>query len=175
MKSISKKTSPIVLIALLIGALLISFNSMSQVPQLSEQEKEPIKEEISALVGTIIEGANQQNIEAFMQSFAKSEDFLQVKTNGSFVGYNGMEYEVNEFFKGVKSLKYVKHDEGFRFITNTHVLYTWVGHYEAIGIEGRAWEVKDFVGTFLLAKINNEWKATYLHLSASKPILEESN
>ena len=170
MKPISKKILPIVLIG-----LLISFNGTSQVSQLSEQEKEPIKKEISTLVGVSIEAANQQNIEAFMKLFEKSEDFLQVKTNGSYVGYNGMEYEVNEFFKSVKSLTFVKHDEGFRFITNTDVLYTWVGHVEGVGIKGRAWEVKDWVGTFLITKINNEWKATYLQLYASKINVEESN
>lgn len=169
MKSVSKKSLPIVLIA-----LVISFNSLSQIPLLSEQEKESAKEEIYALVATGIEALNQQNIEAYMQSYAKSEDFLNVKANGSFVGYNGMEYELNEFFKSVKSLKFVKHDEGFRFITITHVLYTWVGHYEAVGIKGRAWEV-NIVSTSLISKMNDEWKVTYEHTSASKPIFEEPN
>ena len=71
MKTVSKKPLPIVLIA-----LFISFNSLSQVPQLSEQEKESVKEEISALVATRLEALNQQNIEAFMQCHAKFEDFL---------------------------------------------------------------------------------------------------
>lgn len=170
MNWVCKKSAFIVLLG-----LFFSFNGMCQVPQLSDQEKESIEKEISVLVATSIDDVNQRKVETFMKPYEKSDDFLYVKANGSFVGYDGLEYEVDEFFKGLKSLKFVKHDEGIRIITNTIVLYTWVGHYEAINNEGRSWVVKNYVATSLMTKIDNEWKVTYEHTSASRPIFEESN
>ena len=171
MNTIFHKTSLVVLI----GTLFIMFLSVpsckNENSELTSQEKESIKKEISNRIDEIIIGAGQLNIEMAMKPYSNSKDFLVVNPDGTYLDYNGMKEMNTESFKQMSSLKFSTENENFRFLTINKVLYTWYGQNEFELKTGEKMKIDSYVGTMLFEKSNNEWKITYAHESASAPEL----
>ena len=88
MKRIQKKASVIVLIGAFFLSTLALFSCKNERPELTSEEKETAKKEISAQIGKIIEGAGQFNIEMAISPYSNSPDFLIVNANRTFFEYS---------------------------------------------------------------------------------------
>lgn len=172
MNRIKQKKSIIVLAGTLIFTFLTLFSCKKESFELTSEEKETAKIEISSQVEKIVAGAGQLNIEMAMGPYSNSTDFLVINPDGTFLNYNGMKEVNTESFKQLNSMEFSTKNEEFRFLTKNKVLLTWYGKNKFELKSGEKMKIDSYVGTMLFEKINNEWKIVYAHESSSAPQLE---
>lgn len=145
-------------------------NSLSS--EMSTEEKEIVKKEISAVGKFVIENAAKLDPETAMKPYLNDPEFLVINTDATYGDYAKMRTSNIEAFKQLFSFKQTTIKEEFRFLTKMEVLYTWFGKNEIELKTGGKITNESYIGTMLFKKINNKWKIVYAHESAS-PAIEE--
>jgi len=168
-----KKTSFLIL---LLGTLFISslflVSCQNESSEMTSQEKETAKKEISDIGKSIVQSVEQLDIESAIKPYSDSPDFLIINPDGSYQDYAGFKNANTEAFKQLTSMKQTNIKEEFRFLSKTQVLYTWFGKNEIELKTGEKIKNESYIGTMLFNKINNEWRIVYAHESAS-PAMQE--
>jgi hypothetical protein len=174
MKTIKK----LVTFCFLLGTLIMSSHFFVschiESSEWTAQEKELVKKEISDIGKGVMQSVERLDIESALKPWYHSPDFLMINPDGSYADYHGFVSTNTEAFKQLNSMKESTIKEEFRFLTKTHVLYTWFGKREIELKSGEKIKNDSYIGTMLFSKINNEWKIVYAHESASPPIQEKS-
>lgn len=141
--------------------------------EMTTEEKEISKKEISDIGKFVIDNAAKLDVETAMKPYLNGTDFLVINPDGSYGDYAKMKESNIEAFKSLASFKQTTIKEEFRFLTKTEVLYTWFGKNEIQLKTGEKITNESYIGTMLFKKINNEWKIVYAHESASPAIQEQ--
>lgn len=140
--------------------------------EMTNEEKEIAKKEISDVGAFVIENAIKLDVETAMKPYLNDAEFLVVNPDGTYADYAKMKTSNIETFEQLSSFKQTTIKEEFRFITKTDVLYTWFGKNEIELKIGEKITNESYIGTMLFKKINDEWKIVYAHESASPGIQE---
>jgi ketosteroid isomerase-like protein len=155
-------------------ALFFFFGCARQEPaQLTPQEQDAAKKEIREVVNLIVQAANKMDLEALMQPYLNSPDFIVCNTDGSMGDYQGAKNGAAETFKSLAALKYTTVKEEFRFLPNNIVICAWLGTCEMTLKTGEHSKIDTYAVTFVFRKIDNQWKVIYSHESALPPVQEK--
>jgi hypothetical protein len=173
MRAIKKQSTFFILLGTLIMFSLFFVSCQNESSELTPQEKEIAKKEISDIGKGVLQSIERLDIESALKPYLNAPDFLMINPDGSFADYNGFKRTGTETFKQLTSMKQTTIKEEFRFLTKTQVLYTWFGKNEIELKTGEKIKNESYIGSMLFSKINNEWKIVYAHESASPPIQEE--
>lgn len=173
MRKIKKQSPFFIFWGTLIMFSLFLVCCQNESAELTSQEKELAKKEISDIGKGVIQSVERLDIESALKPYANSPDFLMINPDGSYADYNGFKSTGTETFKQLHSMKQTTIKEEFRFLTKTQVLYTWFGRNEIELKTGEKIKNESYIGSMIFSKINNEWKIVYAHESASPPIQEE--
>ena len=158
---------------MLLFILAIIFMSCQQRPsEMTPEAKDVVKKEISSIVSGILQSLEKSDIEAALKPYSSSTDFIAVNTDGSIVDYQGLKNANVEAFKILSLIKFTTGKEYFRFLSDSLVLYTWVGSAEQLLKSGEHSKTPAYVATLLFSKVNYEWKVIYSHESASPSVQE---
>ncbi len=149
---------------------LTSCQNQSTEFEWTEQEKEIAKKEISNVVKVIIENAEKVDVQSAIEPYLNSPEFMLVNPDGSVDNYDNFKNKATESFNQFTAYNQTTIKEEYRFLNKDLVLYTWIGKAEIILKTGEKMNFKSYVGTMLFSKLNNEWRITYAHESASPPI-----
>jgi len=141
--------------------------------ELTPQQKETAKKEISDIGKYVIKSCEQLDINAAKKPYLNSPDFIIINPDGSYLNFQEFLNANTEAFKQFSAMKQETIKEDFRFLTKTQVLYTWFGKTEIELKSGEKMKFESYIGTMLFSKINNEWKIAYVHESASSLIQEQ--
>ncbi len=156
------------LLALLVSLFLTACQTESG--EMTPQEQETAKKEISARIEEIVQGANRLDVEAALKPYSSAADFLIVSPDGSTADYQTMKNAQTAFFGQAVSNTFKTEKEDFRFLSKTLVLCTWQGSNTFALKSGERGKIEHYTGSMLFSKINNEWTIIYAHESASAPI-----
>jgi ketosteroid isomerase-like protein len=138
--------------------------------QMTAQEQETIKNEIRQVVNQILAATNKMDVDALLQPYWDSPEFLLVSAQGAMADYQTAKNGSAELFKVLDSLQYTTVRDEFRILSGTTVLYTWLGKCECAFKAGGKATIESYAITFLLRKMDSNWKIVYAHESASLPI-----
>lgn len=154
--------------------LFFLFGCAKQEPaQMTAQEQETAKKEIREVVNLILQAANKMDVEALLQPYSNSPDFILFNTDGSMVDYQGDKNGTVEWFKSLAALKITTVKDEFRFLPNNIVLCAWLGKCEMTLKTGEQQKIDAYGVTLVFRKIDNQWKVIYSHESASPPVQEK--
>ena len=139
---------------------------------MTHQEKDAAKKEIAGIVDGIVRSCDQLDYQGALKPYFDSPGFVAVNTDGSVVDYQGFKNLNTELFKTVTSFTFTTTKLDVHFLTDTVLLCTWTGNSEIVVKSGEHFRTPAFAATLLFSKVNNEWKITYSHESASPPTQE---
>ena len=138
----------------------------------TEKEKEIAKKEISNVAKVIIESAEKVDIHSALKPYLKSPDFIVITPDASIDNYDTFKSTNIESFKQFKAYNQTTIKEEYRFLNKDLVLYTWIGKAEIELKTGEKMNFDSYVGTMLFSKLDNDWRITYAHESASTPVMK---
>jgi ketosteroid isomerase-like protein len=159
---------------LLIGlALFLLFGCGRQEPaQMTSQEQDVAKKEISEVLNQQLQTASKLDAEALLQSYSNSPDFILLTTTGSMADYQGTKNGTAEMYKSLTALEFTTLKNEFRFLPGNIVICAWLGKCDiTFKTEERA-TIDSYAITFVFKKLDNHWKIIYSHESASPPVEE---
>ena len=138
--------------------------------EMSSEEKETAKREISARVDEIVKGANSLNVDAAIKPYSNEADFKIVNPDASLADYQTMKNTQNEAFKTLASMNFKTIKQDFTFLETDLVMCTWTGSNEFELKSGEKMKIEPYVGSMLFRKRNNEWSIVYAHETAAPPV-----
>jgi ketosteroid isomerase-like protein len=138
--------------------------------QMTSQEQETVKKEITEAVGTIFTNLQNLDAEALYQSYAESTDFIQITTAGEMADFQTAKHEHANWFMTLSSLKVMRVSEAFRFLPGNTVIYYWFGKFEMTTKNGVQLKMDKFGTTFIFSKKGNQWKVILQQASSLPPV-----
>ena len=138
--------------------------------QMTSQEQETTKKEITEAVGTIFTNLQKMDAEALYQSYAEFPDFLQITTTGEMADFQTAKNEHANWFMTLSSLKVTRVSETFRFLPGNTVIYYWFGKFEMTTKKGVQVKMEKFGTTFIFSKKGNQWKVIFQQASSLPPV-----
>lgn len=162
---------PTLLVAL--GMLLLFGCGKQEPAQMTSQEQDVAKREISEVLDRLLQSASKLDAEALLQSYSNSPDFILLSTVGSMVDYQGTKTGTAEMYKSLSALKFTTVRNEFRFLPGNVVICAWLGKCDiTFKTEERA-TIDPYAITFVFRKLDSQWKIIYSHESAA-PTGEET-
>jgi len=158
---------PTLLIVLVLS--LLSGCAKQEPAQLSPQEQDAAKKEIREASNQILTATSNLDVDALLQPYWNSPDFVFVSAQGTAVDYQTAKNGTAELFKTVSAMKYTTVKDEFRFLTANTVLYTWLGKCECVFKTGEQAKIDSYAISFVFRKMGDSWKIIYAHESASPP------
>jgi hypothetical protein len=155
---------------LVVLAMFLLFGCGKQQPdQMTPQEQDVAKKEISEVLDHQLQSASKLDADALLQSYWNSPDFILLTTSGSMVDYQATKNGTAEMYKTLNALKFTTIKNEFRFLPGNVVICAWLGKCEfTFKTEERA-TIGSYAITFVFQKLDNQWKIVYSHESASAP------
>jgi len=142
--------------------------------RLTSQEQEAVKKEIRGIVDQILQNVETGNLDAALQPYSNTPEFLAVNWDGSTLDYEQLRTANREFIKTVDNIKFTPVKNNFLFLSKNQVLYTWNGKAEIISKSGKQWKLEPYGVTLLFSRTNGQWKISYSHESAlAQPVTIE--
>jgi len=138
--------------------------------QMTSQEQETAKKEITEVVGTIFTNLQNMDAEALYKSYAESPDFIQITTAGELADFQTAKNEHANWFLTLSSLKVTRVSETFRFLPYNTVVYYWFGKFEITTKKGMQLKMDKFGTTFIFSKKGNQWKVIFQQASSLPPV-----
>src|SRR6478752_2391098 len=113
MKTIKKQSTFFFLLGTLMMASPTFVSCHNEPTEMTAQEKETAKKEISAINHKVLEDAERLDIESTMKPILKSPDYMEVRANASSSNYEAMKKRNLEGFKEVAAYKATTTKEEF--------------------------------------------------------------
>jgi len=159
---------------LLFISLLIAFSSCSQKQELTLEEKDQIKTELSTVFDNFVKIYKSLDPNAVLNYYWDSPDFVIVGADGSVKDYQGLKKDNEELFKSLSSVKIITAKQEYMIVSKEAVVIFWLGRFEAQMKDESLLVFDPDAVTFVFQKINNEWKITYQADSALPPVIQQS-
>ncbi|WP_445737795.1 nuclear transport factor 2 family protein [Mariniflexile sp.] len=156
--------------ALVIICISCKEQAKTEHSELTPQEKEQAKKEISSRIDGIVQGAKNLNIDEAMKAYSNSDDFMLINPDGSSYNYQEMKTVNSEAFEQLRSLEFSTVKKEYRFLAKDLVLCTWFGKNKMEFKTGDKLKTESYVGSMLFKKENEVWSIIYAHESNSTPI-----
>ena len=144
--------------------------NVNQATELSSDEKETAKKEISARIDEIIKGAKELNVEAALKPYSNDPDFKIVSPDVSVTDFTTMKNVQTEGFKTLASMNFATIKQDFTFLEKDLVMCTWTGMNEFQLKTGEKMKIDPYVGSMLFRKKDNVWKIIYAHETTATPV-----
>ncbi len=172
-----KKNKILVSIIIFSSVLLFSCQTsdntkakMEQTTELSSNDKEIAKKEISARIEEIIKGAKELNVETAIKPYSTDTGFKIINPDASVTDLATMKNIQTESFKTLTSLNFKTIKQDFTFLEKDLVMCTWTGMNEFQLKSGEKMKIDPYVGSLLFRKKDNEWKIIYAHETTALPV-----
>ena len=110
-----------------------------------------------------MDAAKQANAEQFLDACSHSKEFIFVSMMGEFKDYSQFEIYVKGLYVDLKSEDIAEGTETFSVITDSAVLWTYIGSNMVTDKKGNQTPIRPYGLTMLVKKENGKWKTFYIH------------
>jgi ketosteroid isomerase-like protein len=146
----------------------------SQPAELTSDEKEIIKNEISNKIEEVIKGVKNLDVDAAAKPYSNDADFRIVNPDATVTDFQTMKDSQSEVFKTLASMDFKTIKQDFTFLTRDLVICTWTGSNDFVLKSGIKMKIDPYVGTLIFRKKDNEWKIIYAHETTALPVIMET-
>ncbi|WP_373515667.1 nuclear transport factor 2 family protein [Persicitalea sp.] len=144
----------------------------TDVSEMTAEQKQTIEKEISALTTAFFQDVEKLDIEACMNYFENTPEFLAVNPDGTAGDYDSLKKLNADAFDQFATMAVTPKREVIRVLSDTQVLYTVFATMNFTLKTGEKMKLEE-AGTMLFTKIDGAWKATFYHESAASPVAVE--
>jgi len=134
-----------------------------QSDQLTQQQKDQIKNEIKAVGDSTIAKWEGLDAEGGVQHYSDSPDWVMLRADGSRFDFQTFKKAWIDGNKSVTAIKWTTFRQDFIFITKDIVICAWVGKDETILKSGDKVTYDPHAYTLIFKNIAGQWKAIYSH------------
>jgi len=152
---------------LLLAAIVIAGCTPQQSDQLTQQQKDQIKNEVKVISDSMIAKDERLDIDGVLQYCWDSPDFVAFNPDGSRSDYRAMKKGLADLFSSSASLKILTTREDFIVVTKDIVIDAWIGKSEAVLKSGDKMVFDPDGVTQVFQRIAGQWKVIYSHESAT--------
>jgi ketosteroid isomerase-like protein len=154
---------------LMIAALLLSLLACTQKQpdQLTQRQKDQIKNDLKAVVDSMIATALRLDGDAGLQFYWDSPDFLAINPDGSQSDYQAMKRLGIEGVKTIATMTMSASKVDFSVLTKDIAVCTWIGKGEVTFKSGDRMTYDPDALTLLFRNIDGKWKIACSHESAT--------
>lgn len=165
-----KKTA---LLLCLFSTILFSCDNQ-KVTELTEQDKETIKSEISPLMDKMINSLNNKEWDKAQEDYANTPEFVAVSTGNVFDYQTFVDVcaSANESFN---SMVITESSRKYSFINPEAVVLTWEGSLMIETADNQKFQADPYAISLLFVKSNGAWTINYSHESGSyEPLVSDT-
>lgn len=137
-------------------------------------DKDPIVNEVRSLFAHLTHYSETAEVDSFLQCYADIPDFLAVSGDGMIRNYGDFKKICKDYYGSIKEQKLATIHEIFNVLDENAVVLCWSGNIDAFFKNGDIMKMPDYTVTFLLKKINGEWKVIHSHESTLPPQIIKS-
>ena len=131
----------------------------------SQTEKGKIVNEVELVINSYFDGCRNLDVnKAFKELFSESSEFIYIGIDGSFMNYNNLYTIANQVFNAYKKAEFIIHEMKIRVISRDVALAS-VNFTDGFYSPEAKETYPNCGATFVLNKIDNEWKIIHFHES----------
>jgi ketosteroid isomerase-like protein len=145
--------------------LFCTIGIQAQSDQLTQQQKDQIKNETKAVLDSVISKWQRLDGQGALQYYAS--DIVQVSSDGSRCDSIDYKKKWIEGCNSATSISAIPTRVDFKVVSYDVVISTWVGKCKFLFKSGEIWDVDALVYTDVYKKIGNQWKIVYEHVSSN--------
>ena len=151
--------------------ILVGCNS-TQTEQLTQQQKDQIKNEVKAIGDSIIAKIEKLDI-GWFDYYLDSPDWGMANADGSRWDYKTTKKVQPDLFNSIISWKWTTTHQDFIFLCKDIVLCAWDGKDETILKTGDKITYDPHTYTLIFKKVAGQWKVIYSH-DSSIPVTQKA-
>jgi len=129
--------------------------------ELSQQQKEQIKNEVKAVADSLWAAFERMDVEAGSQFYADSPDWKMFNADGSEYDYQTTKKAFSEWANSATSWKWTTTRQDFIVVTKDIVICAYVGKDETLMKSGDKITYDPHAYTVVFKKIAGQWKVIY--------------
>lgn len=138
-----------------------------QSDQLTQQQKDQIKNEVKPVVDSILAKAERLDLNGTLQYFWDSPEFVSYNADGSQSDFQAFKKSSTDAFINMAALKNTTVREEFRVEAKDLVIYGWAGKGEMFMKSGDKITEDPEATTWVFKKVDGQWKIIYCHDSGT--------
>jgi ketosteroid isomerase-like protein len=139
--------------------------------QLTQQQKDQIKNEVKAVMDSSIAKANRQDMNGFIEFYSPE---LTCVYDSSIFDYETYKKIWFDFPTYMTSWKWIPVRFECIVLTKDFVVSTWIGKCEFYGKSGEKTTVNSRDYTNVFKRVNSQWKIIYEHSSSGTSVTEKA-
>ncbi len=161
-------------LTLLTVLILLFFTNriQAQNDQLTQQQKDQIKNEVKAVMDSSIARANRKDMNGFLEYYSPE---LTCVYDSSIFDYETYKNIWFGFPTYMSSWQWIPVRFECIVLTNDFVVSTWIGKCEFYGKSGEKTTVNPRDYTNVFKRVNGQWKIIYEHSSSGIPVTEKAD
>ncbi len=133
---------------------------------LSSSEIEQIKQELQAVIDTLIRGCEALDMELAFGMFADTPDFLMMGTGGSLCDFQTYLNDNVNYLMTCSAFKLTTFKTEIRILSRDMAIFAWAYRADATLKTGEKDIVENAGASFVFRKVDAEWKVVYYHESS---------
>jgi predicted PilT family ATPase len=137
-------------------------------------EKDRIVKEVRPLFEHLTRYSETAQVDSFLRCYSETPDFLAVSGDGIIRNYKEFKKITIDYYDSLKTQKLTTIHETYRVLDERTVLLCWSGNIDALFKNGDIWKMQNYTLTFIIKKINGEWKIIHSHESSLPPQIIKS-
>ena len=137
---------------------------------MTPQELEGVKKEIKVICDQMLAAVNKLDLDVFFKDFSNSPEFLFVGTDGKSFDFQSYVEMSKEYIKPLSASSFILNKTDFRVLSNDLMLNIMNGTWDLTLPDGNHVIFDTYTITYLLKKIDNQWKVIFVQESASPAV-----
>jgi ketosteroid isomerase-like protein len=160
--------SPIIAV-LILAAVLGFFANSASAADLTQTQQTAVRQEVDQFMKSWIAAWERLDLETVMKGEADTPDFLYADVDGNQYDKAGLRKFCVDLVANCTGEKVITQKERFYVLAPDAALYAWHGAVEFTQKDGTVMRVDPYNASFLLKRIEGNWKIVLQHESALPP------
>ena len=160
--------TPIITVCLLAAVLGLSANS-AFAADLTQTQQSAIRQEVDQFMKTWIAACERLDLESMMKGEADTSDFLYADVDGNQYDKAGLRKLCVDMVASCSAEKVITQKERTYVLAPDAALYAWHGAVDLIQKDSTVMRIEPYNASFLLKRIDGNWKIVLQHESALPP------
>ena len=135
--------------------------------QLSDSEKEKIREELHQIINTLIAGCEALDMEMAFGMFSDSSAFLMMGTDGYLCDYQTYVDNNVSYLMTCSNFELTTRRQEIRILARDTAIFSWAYSAAATLKTGERDLVENAGASFVFGRVDGEWKVVYYHESSA--------
>lgn len=156
-------------VSLMLCLLIIACNPPQDKP-LTDEDKAPIKSEITAIVDSIATSGSELRTDYFKKVYWDNDQFIGVDLSGA-KDYNAYMKETEDMYANMKSIDFMEDKVSVVVFDEKTAVALFEGKAKGESKDGVTMNLNNFNASMVFRNFDGNWKVAYTHESAEQVMI----